>query len=143
MNDKIYELLDIIGKNAVNAKEVAVEAAQTVKVNAANAAYAANQVGVELLENAKVRMKIVDLESQVNAGLRDLGKMLYATHTGTPTESEVLLEKLTEIDKLNEELEILKGGIAKETPAPIPTCPTCCAQTREGDEFCRECGGKL
>ena len=52
-----------------------------------------------------------------------------------------LLEKLEEIDKLNEELEVLRGGISREDPAP--TCPTCCAQVQEGDEFCRECGGKL
>lgn len=141
MNDKIYELMDIIGKNAANAKEVAAEAAQTVKANAANAAYAAGQVSTELLANAKVRMRIVELESQVNAGLKDLGKMLYATHTGTPTESEVMIAKLEEIDQLNEELNVLKGGIAKEPPSP--TCPTCCAQIQEGDEFCRECGGKL
>ena len=141
MNDKIYELMDIIGKNAANAKEVAAEAAQTVKANAANAAYAAGQVSTELLANAKVRMRIVELESQVNAGLKELGKMLYATHTGTPTESEVMIAKLEEIDQINEELEVLKGGIAKEPPAP--TCPTCCAQIQEGDEFCRECGGKL
>ena len=141
MNDKIYELMDIIGKNAANAKEVPAEAAQTVKANAANAAYAAGQVSTELLANAKVRMRIVELESQVNAGLKDLGKMLYATHTGTPTESEVMIAKLEEIDQLNEELNVLKGGIAKEPPAP--TCPTCCAQIQEGDEFCRECGGKL
>ena len=141
MNDKIYELLDIVCRNAANAKEVASEAAQAVKANAANAAYAAGQVSTELLATAKVRMKIVELESQVNAALRDLGKMLYATHTGTPTESEVMIEKLTEIDRLNEELEILKGGIAKEPV--VPTCSTCCAQVQEGDEFCRECGGKL
>ena len=141
MNDKIYELLDIVCRNAANAKEVASEAAQTEKANAANAAYAAGPVSPELLATAKVRMKIVELESQVNAALRDLGKMLYATHTGTPTESEVMIEKLTEIDRLNEELEILKGGIAKEPV--VPTCSTCCAQVQEGDEFCRECGGKL
>lgn len=141
MNDKIYELLDIVCRNAANAKEVASEAAQAVKANAANAAYAAGQVSTELLATAKVRMKIVELESQVNTALRDLGKMLYATHTGTPTESEVMIEKLTEIDRLNEELEILKGGIAKEPV--VPTCSTCCAQVQEGDEFCRECGGKL
>lgn len=141
MNDKIYELLDIVCRNAVNAKEVATEAAQTVKVNAANAAYAAGQASTELLANAKVRMRIVELEAQVNAAFREVGRMLYATHTGTPTESEALIEKLQEIDGLNQELEILRGGIAKEPPAP--TCPTCCAPIREGDEFCRECGGKL
>ena len=141
MNDKIYELLDIVCRNAANAKEVASEAAQTVKANAANAAYAAGQVSTVLLATAKVRMKIVELESQVTTAVRVLGKMLYATHTGTPTESEVMIEKLTEIDRLNEELEILKGGIAKEPV--VPTCSTCCAQVQEGDEFCRECGGKL
>ena len=125
MNEKIYELLDAVCKSAVTAKGVAAEAAQAVKVNAANAAYAANQVGTELLANAKVRMRIVELESQVNTLLRELGKLLYATHTGTPTASEVMIEKLEEIDRLNAELEILKGGLAKEDP--VPTCPTCCA----------------
>lgn len=141
MNEKLYELLDAVCKNAANAKEVAAGAAQTVRANAASAAYAAGQAGAELLANAKVRMRIVDLESQVNALFRDLGKMLYATHTGNPTASEALIEKLEQIDALHAELEILRGGIAKEPPAP--TCPTCCADAREGDEFCRECGGKL
>lgn len=141
MNEKIYELIDIACKGAANAKEVAAEAAQSVRVNAANAAYAANQAGTELLANAKVRMKIVELEKQMNTCLQELGKMLYATHIGNPTASEVMIEKLEEIDRLNAELEILKGGIAKETPASV--CPTCCAETQEGDEYCRECGGKL
>jgi hypothetical protein len=130
MNEKLYELFDLARKGAANAKDAA-----------ASAAYTANQVGTELLANAKVRMKIVELESQVNAGLRDLGKLLYATHVGTPVASEVMMEKLEEIDRLNAELEVLKGGIAKENPAP--SCPTCCAAIQEGDEFCRECGGKL
>ena len=130
MNEKLYELFDLARKGAASAKDVA-----------AGAAYTANQVGTELLANAKVRMKIVELESQVNAALRDLGKLLYATHIGTPVASEVMMEKLEELDRLNEELEVLKGGIAKEAPAP--TCSTCCAPVQEGDEFCRECGGKL
>lgn len=141
MNEKIYEIMDIVRKGASSAKDVAVDAAFTAKETAADVAHAAGQMGGELLENAKVRIKIVELEAQVNTGLRDLGKLLYATHTGNPTESEVLLAKLEEIDKLNGELEILKGGISKETPTP--TCPTCCAQVQEEDEFCRECGGKL
>ena len=141
MNEKLYELLDMARKSAANAKDVAAEAAQNVRVSATNAAYAANQAGTELLANAKVRMKIVELESQVNTLLRDLGKLLYATHTGNPSASEVMIEKLEQIDAIYAELEILKGGISKENP--IPTCPTCCAAAQEGDEFCRECGGKL
>ena len=141
MNEKFCELLDIARKGAANAKDAAAEAAQSVRVNATNAAYVANQVGTELLANAKVRMKIVELESQANALLRDLGKLLYATHIGKPSASEVMIEKLEQIDGIYAELEILKGGISKENP--VPTCPTCCAAVQEGDEFCRECGGKL
>lgn len=141
MNEKIYELLDLARKGAGTAKEAAAEAAGAAYRGAADAAYAAREAGTELLANAKVRIRIVELEAEVNTQLRELGRMLYATHTGTPTESGVLLEKLEEIDKLNEELEVLRGGISREDPAP--TCPTCCAQVQEGDEFCRECGGKL
>ena len=36
----------------------------------------------------------------MDAALRQVGEMIYATHTGTPTESEVLLAKLQEIDAL-------------------------------------------
>ena len=143
MNEKIYEFLDLARKSAGTARDAAAEAAEVACKGAADAAYAAQQVGTELLATAKVRIRIVELEAEVNTKLRDLGKLLYATHTGTPTESEELLAKLQEIDRLNEELEVLKGGIAKEVPAPAPTCPTCHAEVREGDEFCRECGGKL
>lgn len=141
MNEKIYELLDLARKSAGNARVVAYDAAEAACKGAADAAYAAQQAGTELLASAKVRIRIVELESEVNAQLRELGKLLYATHTGNPTESETLLEKLEQIDKLHAELAVLKGGIAKEAPAP--TCPTCCASVQEGDEFCRECGGKL
>ena len=143
MNEKIYELLDVARKGASTARSAAAEAAASAKETAADVAYIASQVGTELLANAKVRIRIVELESQVNTALKELGKMLYATHTGTPTEPEVMIAKLEEIDKLNEALALLKGGIAKEPPAAEPACPTCCADTQEGDEFCRECGGKL
>ena len=143
MNEKIYELLDVVCKGASTARTVAADAAASAKETAADVAYIANQVGTELLANAKVRIRIVELESQINTGLKELGKMLYATHTGDPTESEVMIAKLEEIDKLNEELAVLKGGIAKEGPPADPACPTCCADIQEGDEFCRECGGKL
>jgi hypothetical protein len=141
MNEKIYDLMEAARRGASTVRSVAADAAADAKETAADVAYIANHMGTELLANAKARIRIVELESQVNAGLRDLGKLLYATHVGTPVASEVMMEKLEEIDRLNAELEVLKGGIAKENPAP--SCPTCCAAIQEGDEFCRECGGKL
>ena len=130
MNEKLYELLETVQRTAVQAGSVA-----------SDAAYGMGKKANELLAVAKLNIKIMELKGNVKTQMQELGQLLYATHTGTPTESEVMIAKLEEIDQLNEELNVLKGGIAKEPPAP--TCPTCCAQIQEGDEFCRECGGKL
>ena len=136
MNDKIYELLDIVCRNAANAKEVASEAAQTVKANAANAAYAAGQVSTELLATAKLNIKIVELKGNVKTAMQELGQLLYATHTGNPTDSEVLLAKMQEIDALKAQIAELQG----ET---VTTCPFCGVRAQDGDVFCRECGNPL
>ena len=114
MNEKLMELLETVRRTALDAKETA-----------ADVAYAAAQAGAELLSTAKVNIRIAELTNEVNTALRDLGGML--------------LKKLEEIDALNAQIAELSGGDAREEAK----CPTCCAPVREGDEFCRECGGKL
>ena len=64
--------------------------------------------------------------------------LIDATHTGTPTDSEVLQEKLRKIDALKTEIAVLKGG-----PDRPVACAVCGTQSRPGDVFCRFCGGKL
>ena len=67
--------------------------------------------------------------------------MIYATHTGTLTESEVLLAKLQEIDGLRQQIDRLEWEIARLQGGAV--CPFCGASARSGDVFCRECGQKL
>ena len=62
-----------------------------------------------LTDAAKRQLEIADLRAGVNVGLRELGELLYATHTGTPTDSELLLEKMREIDELKARLRELEG----------------------------------
>lgn len=46
-----------------------------------------------LTDAARRQIELSDLRAGINAALRELGELLYATHTGTPTDSEALLAK--------------------------------------------------
>lgn len=126
MNEKLAELLDTVQKTAVQASD---------------AAYGVGKKAGELLSVAKLRIRAATVEGSVNEAMMELGEMLYATHTGDPTDSETLLEKLREIDGLKAELAALNAQIGREQEAR--TCATCGAAVQDGDAFCRECGGKL
>ena len=95
----------------------------------------------KLTDAAKRQLEIADLHAEVNTCLRELGELLYATHTGTLTESEVLLAKLQEIDGLRQQIDRLEREIARLQGGAV--CPFCGAAARSGDVFCRECGQKL
>ena len=129
MNEKLYELLNIARQSAAVAGEAA-----------ADVAYAAGKKGSELLSVAKLNIRIIERKNCVKTKLQELGELLYATHTGTPTESEVLFAKMEEIDALKAEIAELEAALGR---AKKPACETCGAEIQEGDAFCRECGDVL
>ena len=70
-----------------------------------------------------------------------MGEMIDATHTGTPTANETLLEKLTEIDGIQAEIAQLEREIA--VARGLPVCSVCGNVGEKGDLFCRECGHQI
>lgn len=132
MNEKVQDLLDNVQRTACQVSDVAVDAA-----------YGVGKKAGELLSVAKLNIRLVDLRAEVNLHLREVGEMVYATHTGDPTESEVLLAKLQEIDGLKEQIAALEAEIGRQHAQQTGVCPVCGSEPREGDQFCRECGEKL
>ena len=130
MNETLQELLNAIQRTAGQVSDTA-----------ADAAYGVGKKAEALLSTAKLNIRAADLKAQINAQLKTVGEMIYATHTGTPTDSEILQAKLEEIDSLKAQIAALEAQIGKERAAH--TCATCGAVVRDGDAFCRECGGKL
>ena len=129
MNEKLYELFETVQRTAVQAGNVA-----------SDAAYGVGKKATELLAVAKLNIKIMELQRTVKQQMQELGELLYATHTGNPTDSEVLLAKLEAVDALYAQIAELEEQIGKEAPAP--TCDTCGATLQEGALFCGECGEK-
>ena len=130
MNEQLQILLNTVCRAAGAAGEIATDTASTLKKRAG-----------ELISAARLRSRAADLRRETDAALRPVGEMIYATHTGTPTESEVLLAKLQEIDGLRQQIDRLEREIARLQGGAV--CPFCGAATRSGDAFCRECGQKL
>jgi len=130
MNEKLNELMEKVRETATQ-----------VGGTASDVAYVAGKKANELLSVAKARVKIAGLNADVNTALREAGELIYATHTGNPTDSEVLLAKLQEIDALKEQIARLEEEIGKEAAPEV--CPTCGAEKKEDAAFCGECGGPL
>ena len=131
MNEKVQELLENVQRTASCVSDVAVDAA-----------YGVGKKAGELLSVAKLNIRLVDLRAEVNLQLREVGEMVYATHTGNPTESETLLAKLQEIDGLKAQIAAVEAEIGRQHTA-AGECPVCGTEPWEGDQFCRECGEKL
>ena len=129
MNEKVYELLETVRRTAITVSDVAVDAA-----------YAAGKKGGELVETAKKHIRLQQRKADVEAALCELGAMLYATHTGNPTESDELLAKMEEIDALRAEIDAMEEELGREI---VPICGTCGAEVQENDVYCRACGDKL
>lgn len=130
MNEKLQNLLETVRRTAWQAGDLA-----------ADAVYGAGQLADDLLSSARLRVRAATVEGDINGKLMEVGEMVYATHTGTPTESEALLAKLQEIDELKARLSCINDALGRQPQLPV--CPTCGAAAREGDTFCRQCGGKL
>lgn len=130
MNEKLASLLETVRRTAVQTGGAA-----------ADAAYSVGKVAGELLSVAKLNVRIMDRKAAVNAALKEVGEILYATHTGNPSDSEILLAKLQEIDVLKAEIAQMQAQIKKEEAAHV--CQTCGSAIREGAAFCGECGEKL
>ena len=107
---------------------------------AVGAAEGAGKLAEAVADSARLRLRAATLEGQVEGALMEVGELLYATHTGSPSDSEELQRKLEEIDALKAELAEVQGKLGREAGKVCPDCgETCCA----GDAYCRRCGGKL
>ena len=130
MDEKILGILEYVREQAA-----------VVGSTAADAAYDLSAKAAELLTAGRRNVRLAELEASVLTELRHVGEMIYGTHTGHPTDSEVLFAKLQEIDALYEEIDALKREAARGKGLPV--CGACGCVGEKGDLYCRDCGRQL
>ena len=124
------------------------EILQRVKVGAATAAEAvsraadaATQKAGELADTTKLNLQLFDRNTELEALFKDLGKIVYLTHTGVEVEEQELESKVTRIDEIYGEMARIRGKLAAKKGSV--ECPVCGSDCQQEDAFCRHCGSVL
>lgn len=114
--------------------EAAAQVGDAAKAGAAKAAETTENV----VAMARIRLTIADLNNEKNRQLKRVGELVYATHTGDPTDSEILERALTAIDNLNEQIQ--KQEKELQAIRGMAVCATCGAANAADSAYCSNCG---
>ena len=96
----------------------------------------------KLAKEAKLRMKMGELKSEINDIYEDIGKAVYENHVREEKNdiTKELDEKCTKIDCLSDEIEsILKECLELKDKKQ---CPNCYTEIEKDVKFCPKCGTK-
>lgn len=131
MDERLQDILSTVQKTAVEVGSAAGDFIST-----------AGQKASSLLSVSKLNVRVADLKAQRSVLLQEVGSMVYGTHTGEIADSDALLGKLREIDRVNQEIDQVNAEIARLRQS-VRVCPLCGADAKPGDTFCRHCGTRL
>ena len=95
----------------------------------------------DTLALAKLRRTVAELEDEIMLQMCTIGELIYATHRGTPSDSEHLQKILEYVDDLEDEIEGHEQQI--KLLLGIVPCPVCGEDVAEGDVYCQKCGQPL
>ena len=95
----------------------------------------------DALALAKLRHTVADLEDEIMLQMCTIGELVYATHRGTPSDSDHLQKILEYVDDLEDEIEGHEQQI--KLLLGIVPCPVCGEDVADDDVYCQKCGQPL
>lgn len=130
MDERVKELLDKVRDTAATVSE----AAETT------ARYAGKYAG-QMVDIAKLNMKIFDLKTDIGDLLRGIGQVVYSTHLGKESDQSDVDTMLKSLDEKHAAIEELRERVAVLRSAR--ECPDCGSICGRSDKFCKTCGKEL
>ena len=87
---------------------------------------------------AKLHRAINDLEDEIDLQLCDIGRLVYATHIGNPSDSDEIQQILTYVDGLYEEIAAHEEELERLQGSRV--CGVCGAANAPENVYCQNCG---
>ena len=112
-----------------------------IKASAVEAGRTASRVANELIEQAKLNYRIMELNSSIEAAYKNIGRMLYEIHAGEDVSNECIDEELAMIDGLNAEISDLREALKKAKSGKV--CSECGNSIGKSDIYCPACGSRV
>lgn len=89
----------------------------------------------------QLRRAIADLQEEIDLQMQAVGEMVYSTHRGTPSDSDVMQQILEYVDSLYEDQDAYRRQLRTLQGAHF--CPQCGAENEQENTFCTQCGHAL
>lgn len=130
MEQNMKEIMEKLKVTASHAAEVAGKAMD-----------AAGKKAGEIVESTKLNFQIFDLNADIEALYKDIGKSVYLTHTGVEIDAEEIDRKLALIDEKYRAIEGMKEDISDKKV--YVKCPNCGKDCPKNSQYCSACGFEL
>lgn len=105
------------------------------------AANTAGKTASTVMEATRLNLQIFDLNTEIEILYKEIGKMVYAVHTGMAENQEDLQIRLELIDEKQEKIAEIREKLNQIKAKTI--CPNCGKECASSDTFCSDCGAQL
>lgn len=130
MKDKINTFLKKVKASATVAGEYAGKKATEIGEKTSDA-----------FNISKLNLKLFDLNTDMDVLYKEIGKLVYASHSGEDASAEELEEKLNAADAKMQEIADIKEQIA--ALGSSKKCPVCGHECESTAAFCSKCGASF
>lgn len=113
-----------------------------VKNSAVDAGKAAGKAAGNVMEQAKLNIRIFDLNTEIDVNYKEIGKLVYSVHKGEEICSEAIQTLIEAIDDKTAQIKTIREKLDSFKASAL-SCPTCGKTVSAKDVYCSACGHKF